>query len=373
MTPRLFPRAGLVAAAALSLVLTGCTPAASGDDVAAPASAGAPSSGAAATTTAPAVSSTASAEAADRSRAAESSRAAAQASEAEQSRRAEESRAAEARRAEESRAAEDSREAERSRRAEESRAAAAAAAEEEDLDAAGSAEDAAWGGTAGVEGDVAVVQSVADGDTLRVSLDGVSTPVRLLNIDTPETRHPSKPVQCQGPEATAALKSMIGPGDTVVLQYDDVLLDRHDRLLAGVFVDGVLVNAEMARLGLGEPVVFDGNVRFLPEVEAAWEQARADGVGLFSGECAVEEAPEPVEDEAPAAVAEPAPVPALAAGSGPVPGADFVCPDDFPVKGNDNSFIYHVPGQQHYGRTNARNCYASAAAAEADGYRAAKR
>ncbi|MFJ3312700.1 thermonuclease family protein [Micrococcus endophyticus] len=371
MTPRLFPRAGLVAAAALSLVLTGCTPAASGDDVAAPASAGAPSSGAAATTTAPAVSSTASAEAADRSRAAESSRAAAQASEAEQSRRAEESRAAEARRAEESRAAEDSREAERSRRAEESRAAAAAAAEEEDLDAAGSAEDAAWGGTAGVEGDVAVVQSVADGDTLRVSLDGVSTPVRLLNIDTPETRHPSKPVQCQGPEATAALKSMIGPGDTVVLQYDDVLLDRHDRLLAGVFVDGVLVNAEMARLGLGEPVVFDGNVRFLPEVEAAWEQARADGVGLFSGECAVEEAPEPVEDEAPAAVAEPAPAPA--AGSGPVPGADFVCPDDFPVKGNDNSFIYHVPGQQHYGRTNARNCYASAAAAEVDGYRAAKR
>ncbi|MCV7565640.1 thermonuclease family protein [Micrococcus luteus] len=367
MTPRLFPRAGLVAAAALSLVLTGCTPAASGDDVAAPASAGAPSSGAAATTAAPAVSSTASAEAADRSRAAESSRAAAQASEAEQSRRAEESRAAEARRAEESRAAEASREAERSRRAEESRA----AAEEEDLDAAGSAEDAAWGGTAGVEGDVAVVQSVADGDTLRVSLDGVSTPVRLLNIDTPETVHPSKPVQCQGPEATAALKSMIGPGDTVVLRYDRRVYDRYDRLLAGVFADGRLVNAEMARLGLGEPVVFDGNVRFLPEVEAAWEQARADGVGLFSGECAVEEAPEPVEDEAPAAVAEPAPAPA--AGSGPVPGADFVCPDDFPVKGNDNSFIYHVPGQQHYGRTNARNCYASAAAAEADGYRAAKR
>lgn len=221
------------------------------------------------------------------------------------------------------------------------------------------------------EGDVVTVESIADGDTIRVTLDGVSTPVRLLNIDTPETVHPSKPVQCQGPEATAALKSMIRPGDTVVLQYDDVLLDRYDRLLAAVFADGRLVNAEMARLGLGEPVVFDGNVRFLPEVEAAWEQARADGVGLFSGECAVEEAPEPVEDEPPAAVAEPAPAPA--AGSGPVPGADFVCPDDFPVKGNDNSFIYHVPGQQHYGRTNARNCYASAAAAEADGYRAAKR
>lgn len=224
---------------------------------------------------------------------------------------------------------------------------------------------------AATEGDVVTVESIADGDTIRVTLDEVSTPVRLLNIDTPETRHPSRPVECQGPEATAALKLMIRPGDTVVLQYDDVLLDRYDRLLAAVFADGRLVNAEIARLGLGEPVVFDGNVRFLPEVEAAWEQARADGVGLFSGEGAVEEAPEPVEDEAPTAVAEPAPAPAV--GSGPVPGADFVCPDDFPVKGNDNSFIYHVPGQQHYGRTNARNCYASAAAAEVDGYRAAKR
>ncbi|MGW0889346.1 thermonuclease family protein, partial [Micrococcus luteus] len=135
---------------------------------------------------------------------------------------------------------------------------------------------------ADVEGDVVTVESISDGDTLRVTLGEVSTRVRLLNIDTPETRHPSKPVECMGPEATAALKSMISPGDTVVLRYDRRLYDRYDRLLAGVYADGVLVNAEMARLGYGEPAVFDGNDRFLPEVEAAWEQARANGVGRFS-------------------------------------------------------------------------------------------
>lgn len=43
---------------------------------------------------------------------------------------------------------------------------------------------------AATEGDVVTVESIADGDTIRVTLDGVSTPVRLLNIDTPETRHP---------------------------------------------------------------------------------------------------------------------------------------------------------------------------------------
>lgn len=255
--------------------------------------------------------------------------------------------------------------------AQSSRAAASSssgAAESRAAEGSRSAEPAAPAAPADVEGDVVTVESISDGDTLRVTLGEVSTRVRLLNIDTPETHHPSKPVECMGPEATAALKSMISPGDTVVLRYDRRLYDRYDRLLAGVYAEGVLLNAEMARLGYGEPAVFDGNDRFLPEVEAAWEEARANGVGRFSGECGT--AAEPIPEAAPA----PAPEAAPASGdAGPVSGADSVCPDSHPVKANDNSGIYHVPGQQHYGRTNARHCYASAAAAQADGYRAAQR
>ena len=245
-----------------------------------------------------------------------------------------------------------------------SRAAASSssgAAESRAAEGSRSAEPAAPAAPADVEGDVVTVESISDGDTLRVTLGEVSTRVRLLNIDTPETHHPSKPVECMGPEATAALKSMISPGDTVVLRYDRRLYDRYDRLLAGVYADGVLLNAEMARLGYGEPAVFDGNDRFLPEVEAAWEEARANGVGRFSGECGT--AAEPIPEAAPA----PAPEAAPAAGdAGPVRGADSVCPDSHPVKANDNSGIYHVPGQQHYGKTNARHCYASASAAQAE-------
>ncbi|WP_336644200.1 thermonuclease family protein [Micrococcus luteus] len=255
--------------------------------------------------------------------------------------------------------------------AQSSRAAASSssgAAESRAAEGSRSAEPAAPAAPADVEGDVVTVESISDGDTLRVTLGEVSTRVRLLNIDTPETHHPSKPVECMGPEATAALKSMISPGDTVVLRYDRRLYDRYDRLLAGVYAHDVLLNAEMARLGYGEPAVFDGNDRFLPEVEAAWEEARANGVGRFSGECGT--AAEPIPEAAPA----PAPEAAPASGdAGPVSGADSVCPDSHPVKANDNSGIYHMPGQQHYGRTNARHCYASAAAAQADGYRAAQR
>ncbi|EZP57834.1 thermonuclease family protein [Micrococcus luteus] len=329
-------RAALPAAALSLLLLTGCT---ATDDGVTPESDADTSASVSTMPTTP----TPSVDAAATSRAAASSLAA---SSAAQSSRAAASSSIEAAQSRAARAAEESRTAEGSR----------------------SAEPAAPAAPADVEGDVVTVESISDGDTLRVTLGEVSTRVRLLNIDTPETHHPSKPVECMGPEATAALKSMISPGDTVVLRYDRRLYDRYDRLLAGVYAEGVLLNAEMARLGYGEPAVFDGNDRFLPEVEAAWEQARANGVGRFSGECGT--AAEPIPEAAPA----PAPEAAPAAGdAGPVSGADSVCPDSHPVKANDNSGIYHMPGQQHYGKTNARHCYASASAAQAGGYRAARR
>lgn len=53
----------------------------------------------------------------------------------------------------------------------------------------------------------------------------------------------------------------------------------------------------------------------------------------------------------------------------PVDGA---CPEGFPVKANDNSGIYHVPGGRFYERTVPERCYPTPESAEADGYRRAK-
>jgi hypothetical protein len=55
------------------------------------------------------------------------------------------------------------------------------------------------------------------------------------------------------------------------------------------------------------------------------------------------------------------------------PNPDGSCPPDAPIKGNADSGIYHRPGQQAYNRTKAEDGFASAADAEASGYRAAKR
>lgn len=55
------------------------------------------------------------------------------------------------------------------------------------------------------------------------------------------------------------------------------------------------------------------------------------------------------------------------------PTADGGCPDGFPIKAKMSSKIFHAPGQLNYDRTTPDRCYADAAAAEADGLRAAKR
>ena len=54
------------------------------------------------------------------------------------------------------------------------------------------------------------------------------------------------------------------------------------------------------------------------------------------------------------------------------PGDDGSCPDGCPIKANDNSHIFHVPGGRFYERTRADRCYATAEAAERGGYRQAK-
>jgi hypothetical protein len=52
---------------------------------------------------------------------------------------------------------------------------------------------------------------------------------------------------------------------------------------------------------------------------------------------------------------------------------DSACPVSHPVKAKLSSRIFHVPGGQSYDRTVPDRCYVDAAAAEAEGFRAAKR
>ena len=94
------------------------------------------------------------------------------------------------------------------------------------------------------------VTRVIDGDTIEVEVGLVIRRVRLVGIDTPETKDPRKPVECFGQEAAARMNSLVG-GRTVRLEKDPVgdTVDRYGRLLRYVYSGDRLVNAEMIRQG----------------------------------------------------------------------------------------------------------------------------
>jgi hypothetical protein len=56
-----------------------------------------------------------------------------------------------------------------------------------------------------------------------------------------------------------------------------------------------------------------------------------------------------------------------------VPPVDGACPSSHPVKVKESSGIFHLPNGLAYDRTTPDRCYRDSAAAEADGYRQAKR
>ena len=89
---------------------------------------------------------------------------------------------------------------------------------------------------------------VVDGDTIKLS-NGER--VRLIGVDTPETKHPNKPVEYYGKEASASTRRMV-EGKQVRLEYDQQQRDKYGRLLAYVYLmDGTFLNAEIIKQGYG--------------------------------------------------------------------------------------------------------------------------
>lgn len=84
------------------------------------------------------------------------------------------------------------------------------------------------------------VIEIFDGDTISVQMGNRTEKIRMIGIDTPETHHPDKPIQCFGPEAAAFTTSLLD-GQRVRLLADPYSTnrDRYDRLLRYVYlVDG---------------------------------------------------------------------------------------------------------------------------------------
>ena len=193
-------------------------------------------------------------------------------------------------------------------------------------------------------GQRSVVARVIDGDTVQLAS---GEKVRLIGVDTPETKHPQKPVERFGREANDFTARLV-EGKPVRLEYDQERQDKYGRTLAYVFLeDGTFVNAEIVRQGYGHAYT-RFPFRHLEEFRRLEREAREGGKGLWA--------------------ASDAPTPARAVATEP-------CPANRPIKGNvrrAGECIYHLPGDRHYLGTKPERCFATEIEASEAGCRRAK-
>ena len=80
------------------------------------------------------------------------------------------------------------------------------------------------------------VVRVIDGDTIKVALeDNREIVVRLLFVDTPEIKHPTKSVEPYGEEASLFTKEKLKINSKIMIEFERNMIDIFNRFLAHVW------------------------------------------------------------------------------------------------------------------------------------------
>lgn len=138
------------------------------------------------------------------------------------------------------------------------------------------------------EGVTARVTKVTDGDTIHAQLlcgpeEGVAVTVRIVGMNTPETKRPRSPVQCFGPEASAYAARQLSDR-TVVLIADSRAgrLDKYGRRLFHVEVGGRDYAADAIRAGYAEHDDYGHRQDRSATYALAQVEAQLDHVGAWA-------------------------------------------------------------------------------------------
>jgi micrococcal nuclease len=227
----------------------------------------------------------------------------------------------------------------------------------------------------------AYVYQTVDGDTVKVKINNREETIRMILVDTPETKHPSKPEQPFGKEASEFTRN------TLLNKHVDIELgiqerDKYGRLLAYIYIDGKMFNKMLVEKGLARVAVFPPNTKYLDEFKALESKAKQQAIGIWSIENYVEEDGfnTPNQSKSTASTTQPKSNHSSSSSSSkpfvnnPSDDKESNVSCKGKIKGNANSKIYHVPGGAYYEKTQDNIVwFCTEEEAQAAGYRKSKR
>lgn len=144
----------------------------------------------------------------------------------------------------------------------------------------------------------AIIVRVVDGDTLKIDMNGHEEAVRLIGIDTPEskinkkakkdafkTNHDIETITAMGREAARYVRTLVRKGDMVGIEYDVQKRDKYNRLLVYAYLsDGKMLNEEIIKAGYANVMTYPPNVKYQERFVKAFREARDTKRGLYRDE-----------------------------------------------------------------------------------------
>jgi len=136
---------------------------------------------------------------------------------------------------------------------------------------------------------------VIDGDTIKVWLNGKKESVRLIGIDTPESKR-NKRAKKQAKESSQTVeqivalgkksknfvKRIVHKGDIVYLELDIQPRDRYGRILAYVWLkNGEMLNKKIICSGYAVPLTIPPDVKYAEKFRKCYRKARMERKGLW--------------------------------------------------------------------------------------------
>ncbi len=139
------------------------------------------------------------------------------------------------------------------------------------------------------------VTRIVDGDTLKVFYLGSEESIRLIGIDTPESRVNKKTKKDakrsgqdmetiieMGKKATECVESLVKAGDIVTIEFDVQERDRYKRLLGYVYLsNGKMLNEEIVKAGYANVMTIPPNVKYKDRFIGAYQEAEKNKRGLW--------------------------------------------------------------------------------------------
>jgi hypothetical protein len=234
----------------------------------------------------------------------------------------------------------------------------------------------------------------------------VLAPAPATDYRLPSTPPPN-PSAAMGPEestplteqekASLATAAGIRSGETSVeitgitdeetgIEIDDVLVDTIDedvesgQTVENIVEDTIIADPETGIIAeeiVTETITTDTETGEVLSDDISTETilTDADTGEVLLDEIDLDDESDAIDSSGEMGIAAEAPSDALSSGKGFVYPSEVTheCPEDYPIKGNASSRIYHRPGESSYDATIPEICFASDAAADAAGYRERKR